>query len=223
MQKLANAFTRLLRLMLMMTFPLAIGVFLFNQDVVTCWVGHRMFGGTLLTNSLAVYVAVSAIQGLAILFSYVAGWIRLLAATSLLQGIANFALGFYLGKRIGLGGIMLAIVLVMLPQLVILLYKLNRFLQVHCGAHIFMSVVRSIIPLALASAAGLFVHDHVLIARHHFGGLLAECLAFSIVYMAGAYLMVMHDEDRRDTRHYLGRSWQAVRNLFRRAGARASS
>lgn len=223
MQKLANAFTRLLRLMLMMTFPLAIGVFLFNQDVVTCWVGHRMFGGALLTNSLAVYVAVSAIQGLAILFSYVAGWIRLLAATSLLQGIANFALGFYLGKRIGLGGIMLAIVLVMLPQLLILLYKLNHFLQVHCVAHIFMSVVRSLIPLALATAAGLFVHGHVMIARHHFGGLLAECLAFFIVYMIGAYFLVMHDQDRHDTRRYLGRTWQAAHNFFRRAGARASS
>lgn len=213
MEKLASAFTRLLRLMLMMTFPLAIGVFLFNKDVITAWVGQRMYGGSLLTNLLALYVAVSAIQGLAILFSYVAGWIRLLAATSLLQGIANILLGFYLGKSIGLGGIMLALVLVMLPQLLILLYKLERFLKVNCTALLFSSVLRSLIPLALATAAGLLVHAHVHIVRHHYGGLAAECFAFTIVYLMGAYFMVMNSQDRSDTRRYLKRIWPAGRGV----------
>lgn len=181
MAKVSNAFTRLLRLTLMMTFPLAIALVLFNKDLVTCWVGPKMYAGALLTNLMAVYVAVAAIQGLAMLFSYVAGWVRLLAVTSFLQGIANFGLGFYLGKSIGLAGIMLAIVLVMSPQLLILLYKLNRFLQVNCAMQILSAVLRSLVPLALAASAGLLVHAHVTIARHQLGGLFAETLAFVVV------------------------------------------
>lgn len=202
-QKMALAFTRLLRLMLMMTFPLAIGTFLFNQDVVTCWVGLRMYAGGYVTIFLACYVAVSAIQGLAILFSFVVGWIRLLAVTSCLQGIANFALGYYLGKRMGLPGIILSLLIVMCPQLFLLLHRLGHFLELHPLRMILSSILRTLVPLGFAAAAGLLVHGHVHIARHRYGGLLAECLAFSVAYSIGAYFLVMHDQDRRDTNRYM--------------------
>lgn len=202
-QKMASAFTRLLRLMLIMTFPLAIGTFLFNQDVVTCWVGLRMYAGGYVTIFLACYVAVSAIQGLAILFSFVVGWIRLLAVTSCLQGIANFALGYYLGKKMGLSGIVLSLLVVMFPQLILLLSRLNRFLELNSFRMILSIILRTLIPLAFAAAAGLLVHAHVRIARHHYAGLAAECLAFSAAYGIAAYFLVMHKEDRDDTNRYM--------------------
>lgn len=207
-QKMATAFTRLLRLMLMMTFPLAVGTFLFNRDVVTCWVGLHMYAGGFVTVFLACYVAVSAIQGLAILFSFVVGWIRLLAVTSCLQGIANFALGYYLGKRMGLAGIVLSLLVVMLPQLFILLRRLNHFLELNSFRMILSVILRTSLPLALATAAGILVHMHVYIGRHRYSGLAAECIAFTLAYAIGAYFVVMHKEDRDDTNRYMARLWK---------------
>jgi O-antigen/teichoic acid export membrane protein len=204
-KKVATAFTRLLRLMLIMTFPLAIGTFLFNQDVVTCWVGLRMYAGGSVTLFLACYIAVSAIQGLAILFSFVVGWIRFLAVTSCLQGLANFALGYYLGKKMGLSGIVLSLLIVMLPQLILLLRRLNRFLELNSFRMILLTILRTLLPLAFAAAAGLLVHAHVLIARHRYSGLAAECLAFTLAYAIGAYFLAMHKEDREDTNRYMAR------------------
>jgi len=207
-QKMATAFTRLLRLMLMMTFPLAIGTYLFNQDVVTAWVGLRMYAGGYVTIFLACYVAVSAIQGLAILFSFVVGWIRLLAVTSCLQGLANLALGYYLGKRMGLAGIVLSLLIVMCPQLFILLRRLNHFFEFNSFRMMLFILLRTLVPLGFATIAGLFVHMHVHVTRHRYGGLLVECLAFSVAYLLGAYFLVMENEDRQDTRRYLTRLGQ---------------
>lgn len=220
--KMAHVFQRLVRLMLMMTFPLAVGVVLFNRDVVTCWVGPKLFGGSLLTNTLAIYISISAIQGISILFCFAIGWVRLLAVTSFLQGLANAGLGYVLGRSMGLGGISLAIVVVMIPQLLLLLFKLNRFLKVNMVTLISDSILRSAVPLGLATAAGMYVHAHVLIARHQYGGLAAESLAFCVVYAIGAYFMVMHRQDQKDTRRYLLRMAQTGRDLSQRVLGTAS-
>lgn len=216
MKRLARAFERLLRLMLLMTFPLALGVALFNRDLVTCWVGLQQYGGNLLTGTLAMYVAVSAVQGIAILFSFVFGWVRLLAISSLLQGAANFGLAYILGKKIGLGGITLALVLVLLPQLVILSRRLDRELGINVGLSVGMSVLRGAVPLACAAAAGLAVHSVVHIARKHYAGFVAEAATFVAVYAIGAYFITMHPEDRADARRYLSRMLHGGRAIQQR-------
>jgi O-antigen/teichoic acid export membrane protein len=201
--KLRGVFIRLLRLTLLMTVGLAAGVFLFNRDLVVTWVGNQQYAGSLLTDTLALYVLVNAVQGIAILFSFVFGWVRLLAVTALLQGGANFGLGYYLGKKLGLGGITLALVVVLLPQLIILLRKLNVTLQVNSAALLVRFALRAIIPIAAASAAGLFVHSLVTIRRHHFSGFLAESLAFVLVYAIAAYFLIMTRQDHGDVQRYL--------------------
>ena len=200
--KLRNAFTRLLRLTLMMTVPLAAGVFLFNRDLVVTWVGAQQYAGNLLTDTLALYCLVNAVQGIAILFSFVFGWVRLLAFTALCQGAANFGLGYLLGRKLGMGGITLALLLVLLPQLIILLRKLNFTLQVNSGIFLAIFAMRAIIPIAAASAAGLFVHSFVTIQRHHYSALLAEALVFVLVYAIAAWFLLMADQDRQDVQRY---------------------
>ena len=203
LDRLRHVFARLVRLMLMMTIPLAVGVFLFNKDVVTCWVGPRMYAGPLLTDTLAVYLGLSALLSLSILFSYVFGWVRLLAVIAFVQGVANIAVGYYLGKKLGLGGITLALALLLIPQTVILLVKVSRSLSLNTARVIAEAVFRSLVPLGLAAAGGLYIHAHVYIARHHFGGLIAEGLAFTAIYAIGAYFIIMHKQDQADARHYM--------------------
>lgn len=214
MQRLSATFVRLLRLMLMMTFPLAIGVILFDKDVVTCWVGKPLYAGLLMSNSLGVYIAISAIQGIVIVFCFAIGWVRLLAATSFLVGVTNFGLGLLLGHMFGLGGITLSLVIVMIPQVLILMFKLDRTLEINTPAVIGKLFLRSIFPLGIASLFSLYVHGHVTIAKHHYGGLVLECLSFTALYVPAAYFLVMNHRDQADFRRYLQKIASGGRRLF---------
>lgn len=98
----------------------------------------------------------------------------------------------------GLGGIGVALVASVIPQVVILLYKIGQRLSVDVGDTLIRCVLRSAFPLIAASAVGLAVHSYVSIRTHHFGGLLAECLSFAVTYFLLAYFMFLVDRDRDD-------------------------
>ena len=191
-------FSRLIRLQLFLVLPLSVGVLLFNRDLVTAWVGERQYAGNMLTIFLSIYCVINAIQGIALRYSYVFGWMRLLATTSILQGIAGFGLGLYLSRIMGLGGIGVALVASVIPQVVILFYKIGQSLSVDVGSTLIRCVLRSAFPLIAASAVGMAVHSYVSIRTHHFGGLLAECLSFATTYFLLAYFMFLVDRDRDD-------------------------
>ena len=199
-EKVRNALVRLARLLLLFNLPLAVCVLIFNRDLVVTWVGPQQYAGTLLTASLAAFCVVNAIQRLVILFAFIFGWMRLLSATALLQGIANFGLAFYLGKKLGLGGITLALVIVLLPQLVILIKKISEFMKIDLALQLLQTVLRSIIPVGLAAGAAWLVHAHVVIARRHFLGLLAELATFAAVYGVLAWFFMMTRQDHNDAR-----------------------
>jgi O-antigen/teichoic acid export membrane protein len=201
-EKVRDVFVRLCRLLLLFNLPLAVCVLIFNRDLVVTWVGAEQYAGRLLTASLAAYCVVNAIQKLVILFAFIFGWMRLLSMTAFVQGIVNFGLAFYLGKLLGLGGITLALVIVLLPQLVILIRKISLKLEVNVVGVLTNTALRSIVPLAAAATLGLLVQAHVVIARHHFTGLLAELGAFAAVYGVLAWFFIMIDQDRNDARRF---------------------
>jgi O-antigen/teichoic acid export membrane protein len=209
-ERVRQAFSRITRLQLLFGFPLALGVLLFNHDLITTWVGSGQYAGLLLTASLAVYCLFSGLVGIAIRFAYVFGWMRVLASTSILQGLANFGLGLFLGRRIGLGGIALALAIVLLPQLAILLFMIGKFLQINVARLLARCTIRSVIPLAVASLGSLLAHSVVQIHVHHFGAFLGETLPFVALYFPLAYFFYMHDQDRNDAKRFfsaaIGRS-----------------
>jgi len=216
--KVRYALVRLSRLLLLFNLPLAAGVLIFNRDLVVTWVGAQQYAGALLTASLAAFCVVNAIQRLVIAFAFIFGWMRLLSATALLQGIANFGLAFYLGKKLGLGGITLALVIVLVPQLVILTRKISEYMNVNLAVQLLQTVARSIVPLALAAGTGLLVHAHVLIAPKHFSGLAAELGAFAAVYGVLAWVFIMTAEDHNDTRRFMN----STLSRFRKKRARST-
>ena len=202
-EKVRQAFVRLCRLLLLFNLPLAVGVLIFNRDLVVTWVGEQQYAGALLTASLAAFCVVNAIQRLVIAFAFIFGWMRLLSMTALFQGIANFGLAYYLGKHLGLGGITLALVIVLLPQLVMLSRKISGNLKVAVAGILANTGLRAVgATLAAAAAIGWMVHMHVVIARRHFFGLLAELGAFAVVYGVLAWFFVMTDQDHNDARRF---------------------
>ena len=192
------AFARITRMQLFFGFPLAIGVLIFNRDLVTAWVGPQQYAGTLLTFFLSIYCLINGIQGIAMRYSYVFGWMRLLATTSILQGLGSFGLAIYLSRIMGLDGIGLAMVVSVSPQVAILLYKLAHDVGIDVASTLIRCTLRSAVPLLAASAAGLAVHSFVTIRTHHFGGLIAECLPFAVTYFSLAYFIFLADQDRDD-------------------------
>ncbi|HEX3435183.1 MAG TPA: hypothetical protein VHT24_00330 [Pseudacidobacterium sp.] len=222
-EKLRSTLHRILRLLLALTLPLATGVLLFNQDVVITWVGPKQYAGTLLTASLAAFCIIVAIQRMAITYSFVFGWMRLLTTTALIQGAANFGLAFYLAKQLGLGGITLALVIVVLPQTIILWHRIGRFLEVNVTGLLGGCVTRSLIPLGCAAVCSFLVHRMVVIGQRHFLALLAEMLAFTLVYAVLAYPLVLFEHDRTEVKRYLrsfaGRGKSMPRRLARVFGS----
>lgn len=200
--RLRAAFLRLIRLTCLLTLPLAAGVILFNHDLVVSWVGERQWGGNLLTITLAIFCVVDGVRGVCVLFAFARGWMKLLTATALFQGIANFGFGYVLGKTLGLGGITLALTIVSLPQLILVMHRVNKTFDIS-PLHLGEILLRAIIPIGLASLAGEFVHSRITTTEHHFGGLVLECLTFSVVYFAAAYPISLHREDQSDVRRYL--------------------
>lgn len=206
-ERVRAAMIRVTRLLLTLTLPLALGVLLFNRDLVTVWVGPRQYAGTLLTASLAGFCVIASIQRVAIDYSFTFGWMRLLTVTSLLQGIANFGLAFFLAKLLGLGGITLALAIVIVPQTIILWHRIGRFLKVNVVALYGESFLRALIPLMAASLAGWgLVHPFVQIREHAFVPLIVEMLAFAVVYLALAYRFMLFEHDREEIWRY-GRSF----------------
>jgi O-antigen/teichoic acid export membrane protein len=203
-ERLKAAFLRLTRLISLLTLPLAVGVVLFNRDVVICWVGELQYGGDLLTYTLALFIVLNGVRGICVLFAFAQGWMRLLAGTAIFQGVANFAFGYWLGKELGLGGITLALCLASLPQLFLLLRKIEEVYSARITAHFAEMLMRLVIPLGAATAAGELVHFRIKVAEHHVFGVMLECTAFLAVYCLAAYPLALHREDRADVRRYAG-------------------
>jgi O-antigen/teichoic acid export membrane protein len=202
LERLKHVFLRLVRLLLIMAMPMSIGVLLFNRDVVTTWVGAQQYAGPLLTVSLSIYCVTLGIQNLAILFAFVFGWVRLLSISALLQGVANLGLAFYFGKRFGVGGVTLALVVVLLPQLVLLLRKIDSFLHIASAVFMGRCLLQSVIPLIAASAVSFTLHRHLAIEHKHYAALFAELGAFVAIYSVLAWLLQLAPEDRADARRY---------------------
>jgi O-antigen/teichoic acid export membrane protein len=220
LDKLRNALLRITRLLMTLTLPLATGALLFNRDLVITWVGPRQYAGMLLTGSLAAFCVIGSMQRIAVDYSFVFGWMRLLSITTFIQGITNFALAFFLAKALGLGGIMLALTIVIVPQTAILWRKVGRFLKIDVTALYGECFLRALLPLSAASLVSWGVVRRFLIIRQHaFLPLTAEILAFTLVYGILAYplLLLQHDRDeiKRYGRSFALRGRTAGQKLFR--------
>jgi len=202
MARVKASFQRLTRFLLLLAMPLATGVILFNRDLVISWVGPEQYAGRLLTVTLAVFCVLIALQRVAMVYSFVFGWMRLLTTTGFVQGVANLGLAWFLGKRIGLGGITLALVLVILPQTVILWYRLGKFFEMNVFSFLSGIVVRLFVPLISASALSLLVRSAITIRPYHLGGFIEEALTFTLTYALTVYPFLV-EHDRHDLNRYL--------------------
>ena len=123
-----SAYLRLLRYSLLQAIPLAIGLLGFNRNAITLWVGQAQYAGFLLTAALAAVAVTRVIGHLNAIVMVAYGDVRVMSIWSLCGGIVRVILAFWLGRIIGLAGVMIANVVVGVPGLVYFNYRVWRLL-----------------------------------------------------------------------------------------------
>jgi O-antigen/teichoic acid export membrane protein len=199
LERLKRSLSRLLRFTLVLVVPLAAGISLFNRDVITAWVGPQQYAGLLLTLSLAAFCVIAPVQRIAIIYSFAFGWVKTLTVSALLQGIANFGLALILGRRFGLGGINLALAIVIIPQTVILWRRLGIFFGCTTADLIGSSLWRVLTAVLPAVGIGYWIHLHTHISRKSGRNVLAaiwEGAGFTVTYFLCAFFVTLDKEDK---------------------------
>ncbi|ACU90632.1 lipopolysaccharide biosynthesis protein [Desulfomicrobium baculatum] len=145
-RKLRDSFLKLHRYSLLFALPLAGGIYLLNQKFVTLWVGSGQYAGDTMTTALAAFVLLTTINHLSFIFFISSGRILLFGIIGVLEGLTNLGLSIWLGKIIGLEGVMLASVIANIPATALVLYISMRRLGIGVLEYLRLCVFRSIVP-----------------------------------------------------------------------------
>lgn len=106
--QLTNAYLNLLRYSLLLAIPLAIGLIGFNRWAITLWVGEVQYAGNLFTLSLAVFSITQVVIHLNCIVLVAFGDVKAMSAFSVFGGIMKVVSAFWLGRKLGLEGVMAA-------------------------------------------------------------------------------------------------------------------
>ncbi len=126
--QLISAYLRLLRYSLLLVIPLAIGLLGLNRYAITLWVGQAQYAGFLLTIVLSIFAITQVVYHLNATIMLAYGDIRVMSIFGLCGGIIKLILAFWLGRTIGLAGVMLANTLVDVPGFIYFSYRVWHLL-----------------------------------------------------------------------------------------------
>lgn len=154
-ETLRNSYLRLHRFTLLLVLPLAAGLCLLNRSLITLWVGERQYAGDLMTYALAAFALLITVSHASLTFVFASGKIRTLGLVSVLEGVTNLGLSLWLGRRIGLAGVMVATVIANVPTTSYLLAVSLRALGLGAGRYVSECVVPSLLPIAAGCSAAL--------------------------------------------------------------------
>ena len=120
--QLSDVYLRLLRYSILAIIPLAIGIVGFNRIVISLWVGKVQYAGEFFSIALAFFAITQVINHLNALVMVVFGAVRPMAIFGLCGGVLKVSLAFWLGRIIGLPGVMRANTLLDVPVLIYFSY-----------------------------------------------------------------------------------------------------
>ncbi len=103
-----NAYFKLLRYSLLLVIPLSIGLFFFNKDAITLWVGISQYAGDAFTLSLSFFAITQVVIHLNCIILVAFGEIKTMGYFFLFSSSLKLILAFTLGKTFGITGVMLS-------------------------------------------------------------------------------------------------------------------
>jgi O-antigen/teichoic acid export membrane protein len=210
-RRLGDIMLRLHRYNLLIILPAALGLLAFNGPAVRLWLGPGQYAGMLLTASLAGFIVLLCVGHVAFIFVTTAGKIRGTSALAVGEGIANLGLSIWLGRRLGIQGVMLATLLANLPTTVYMLWISVRGFGVRWRDMISHALLPGTAP-AIASGAALLLIVR-LIPPTGWASLIGDSIAFCIVHAVAVLVLGLSASDRR----------AAQQAVARRLGGRAEA
>jgi len=143
---------------LLLILPIVYLLFLYNRDIVTFWVGAKQYAGFEMDISICLFTLIITISHISNAFVLAKGNIKRLGYITLFEGLFNIALSFWLGKTLGLYGVMLATFIANIPTSAYLIYTGRKIVQ-SSFKNYFTKVLKPIyIPQILLLGYMLFVH-----------------------------------------------------------------
>lgn len=199
-----NAYLRLLRYSLFLVMPLALGIFAFNRCAITVWVGQAQYAGDMLTVALAILAITQVIIHLNAIVLVAFGNIRVMSMFCLGAGIAKVMLAFWLGKIMGLQGVMIANALVDIPGFIYFSYRVWILLGLSArqiGHH-------AVVPALKSSIFSIFVLIVVVLQKPATTWLwfLLWVSIFTLAWAIGVWIVGLMSEERSQFIYFLKRS-----------------
>ena len=191
---LKRAFLRLSRYTFLMVAPLVLGLLLFNRTVIEIWVGPQQYAGNMMTIALVIFVVLNTVGHVSNAFVIAIGQVGILSLLALVEGILNIGLSLWLGKLLGLPGVMFATVFANMITTSYLQWKGMKLNQIHICEYLCLTLKPIIIPV-VASATITILAIYVLEPS---GWLLFIAAAMTLVsiYFILAYFTGLDTEER---------------------------
>jgi O-antigen/teichoic acid export membrane protein len=191
--KLRSVFIRLHRATMLLVMPLFGGIIMLNRQMIELWVGIRQYAGASMTCALAIFAVLITVGHVNDTFIFASGKIRPMSIVSLLQGIANLALSLWLGKVLGLSGIMWASVIANIPATIYIFRIAMKQLHINYSEYLRVCALPTVVPLVLGTVVSYLVYR--VIPAFGWVSFLLQAVTLIVVYVGSVYrLSLMPDE-----------------------------
>ncbi|BDG09642.1 lipopolysaccharide biosynthesis protein [Anaeromyxobacter paludicola] len=189
---LRRSYLRMHKLMAVAAFPIAVGIGVYTGPLVSCWVGPQQFAGTSMAWALAAF-AVLTTSYVAQPFIVATGRLGGLSGLTAVEGVANLALSFWLGRRMGMAGVMWASVVAKVPTTAYILWRASRQLRVTA-----VQTLQRIWPAALAAVVAAALATQTLpLAEHCTWANLVEAVSlYGSAYLVLIWFVALAPEER---------------------------
>ena len=149
---LRSAYLKIVRYSLLLAVPLACGIIVFNEKVITAWVGKDQYAGDIASVALACYALTQVINHVNAMITLATGAMRSWMYVSVAAAVLSAVTSYLLGRFFGLQWILVSIALLDIPVLVFLVRRVAKCLELTpliFWREIIQPIIRVAVPLVL--------------------------------------------------------------------------
>lgn len=192
---LRDAFLRLSRYTMLLALPLAGGLSLLNERVISAWVGPHQYAGHQMTFALAAFAALISMSHVASSFVVATGRIRILTYLAFVEGVSNVVLSLWLGTLLGVAGVMLATLITHFSTTVYLLRRVLREFGIPYWNYLSAGLLPAV-PATGIGCGGAYI-TLLLVPGQGWLPIVGAMATFAFAYIPIAYRFGLDESDRR--------------------------
>jgi O-antigen/teichoic acid export membrane protein len=200
-----GVYLRMLRYILLVSIPSALGIVLFTGTLVTLWIGEKQYAGSVMAVSLSLFVFVQVMSHLHGMMTLALGKLRHWSTVSIGSGLLSIALGYSMGKGLGMQWILFGMTLAMLPVLALLVHRVIQQLDIKAtdvSANVLPGVYACVPLLAILGITNIVAETPTLM------NVAMMLMLYFLLWIAGAWTLGLNSSERLQLRSILSRTFQ---------------